>query len=74
MFLWDPDHGMYILFPRIGILCFYGIPIMYQSEGIVHICTIPSDWYFIFLWDPDHVIYVLLPLIGISYFYGILNM
>jgi hypothetical protein len=25
MFLWDPDHVMYVLFPRIGILCFYGI-------------------------------------------------
>jgi hypothetical protein len=87
MFLWDPDHVMYIIFPRIGILCFYGILIMeciYYSLGSVfyvsmvsrscNVCTIPSDWYFMFLWDPDHVMYVLFPRIGILCFYGILTM
>jgi hypothetical protein len=87
MFLWYPDHGMYILFPLIGILCFYGILIMeciYYSLWLVfyismgswswNVYTLPSDWYFMFLWDPDHVLYILFPPIGILCFYEILIM
>jgi hypothetical protein len=61
---------MYILFPLIGILCFYEILIMeciYYSLWLVfyvsmrswpwNVYTIPSDWYFMFLWDPNHRMY-----------------
>jgi hypothetical protein len=45
MFLWYPDHGMYILFPLIGILCFYGILIMeciYYSLWLVFYISMGS--------------------------------
>ena len=67
MFLWDPNHRMYILFPPIG---FY----VSMRSWSCNVYTFPSDWYFIFLWDPDHVMYILFPLIGILCFYGILIM